>query len=152
MELVPWKRNVPNDLWDAFDDLRSEMERSFGSFRFPDATGLLDRAGSPAIDIIETNDELLVLADLPGVRKDDLELNLAGTLLTIKGSKKSEQNSDKRRIFRKETWAGSFARTIELPANIDNEKVEADLKDGVLSVRISKREEAKAKSIPVRVE
>ncbi len=152
MELVPWNKNVPHDLWDAFDDLRSEMERSFGGFRFPDATGLLDKTGSPAIDVVETSDEILVMADLPGVRKEDLELSLAGTLLTIKGSKKNEQNSDKRRIFRKETWAGSFARTIDLPANIDNEKVDAELKDGVLSVHISKREEAKTKAISVRVE
>lgn len=152
MELVPWNKNVPHDLWDAFDDLRSEMERSFGGFRFPDATGLLDRTGSPAIDVIETSDDIVVTADLPGVRKEDLELNLAGTLLTIKGSKRSEQNSEKRRIFRRETWAGSFARTIDLPANIDNEKVDAELKDGVLSVRISKREEAKTKAISVRVQ
>jgi len=128
------------------------MERSFGGFRFPDATGLLDRAGSPAVDIIETSDEILIMADPPGVRKEDLELNLAGTLLTIKGSKRSEQNSDKRRIFRKETWAGSFSRTIDLPANIDNEKVDAELKDGVLSVHVSKREKAKTKAISVRVE
>jgi HSP20 family protein len=151
MELVPWKKNVPNDLWDAFDDLRSVMERSFGGFGLPDVTGLLDRTGSPAIDIIETSDEILVMADLPGVKKEDLELNLAGTLLTIKGSKKSEQNSDKRKIFRKETWVGSFARTIDLPANIDNEKVDAELKDGVLTVHISKKEEAKTKAISVRV-
>jgi len=152
MELVPWHRNVPHDLWDAFDDLRSEMERSFGGFRLPDATGLLDRVGSPAIDVIETSDEILVMADLPGIRKEDLELNLAGTLLTIKGNKKNEQNSDKRRIFRKETWVGNFSRTIDLPANIDNEKVDAELKDGVLSVHISKKEEAKTKAIAVRVE
>ena len=152
MELVPWNKNVPHDLWDAFDDLHSEMERSFGDFKFPGATGLLDRTGSPAIDVVETNDEILVVADMPGVRKEDLELNLAGTLLTIKGSKLSEQNSDKRRIFRRETWAGSFSRTIDLPANIDNEKVNAELKDGVLTLRISKREEAKTKAISVRVE
>jgi len=152
MDLVPWNKRAPNDLWDAFNDLRSEMERSFGDFRFPDATGLLDRTGSPAMDIIETNEEILVVADLPGVKKEDLELNLAGTLLTIKGSKRMEQNSDKRRIFRKETWTGSFARTIDLPANIDNEKVDAELKDGVLTLRISKREEAKTKTISIRVE
>jgi len=149
MELMKWEDRAPRDLWDAFDGLRSEMDQAMDLFRLPDASGLLDRATAPAVDVIETDEEFIVLADLPGVKKEDLELSIAGSLLSIKGDKKAEPQGDKRRIFRKETWVGSFNRTIDLPSELDPEKVEAKLGDGVLSVRVAKREEAKAKTIQV---
>jgi HSP20 family protein len=152
MDLVPWDQTAPGDLWDAFDGLRGEMERALGLFKLPEASGLLDRTTAPALDVLETGGEFLVWADVPGIKKEDLELSVTGTLLTIKGNKKAAQNSDKHRIFRKETWAGSFSRTIDLPENIDLEKLTAELKDGVLTVHIGKREEARTKAITVKVQ
>jgi HSP20 family protein len=151
MDYLPWDRSSPTDLWDAFDSLRGEMERSLGLFRSPGASGLLDRTASPAIDVLETGDEFIVTADLPGVSKDNLELSVTGTLLAIKGSKQVEHEEEKRKFLRKETWVGGFGRTIELPANVDPDKVSAELKDGILTVRIAKREEAKTKAIAVSV-
>ena len=151
MDLMKWEGSAPRDLWDAFAGLRGDMDRALDLFKLPDASGLLDRATAPAVDIVETNDEFIVAADLPGVRREELELSVAGSLLSINGEKKSELANDKRRIFRKETWAGSFNRTIDLPAEIDPDKVAAELKDGVLTVRVSKREEAKTKLIEVAV-
>lgn len=149
MDLMKWEEQAPRDLWDAFDSLRGEMEDAMSFFRMPNAAGLLDRNSAPPIDLIETNDDFIVLADLPGVKKEDLELSVAGSLLSIRGDKKAELKDDKRKIFRKETWVGTFSRTIDLPSPVDADKVQAELKNGVLSVVVPKREEAKARLVSV---
>jgi HSP20 family protein len=141
MDLFKWERPAPIDLWEAFDGLRGEMDRALDPFKSPDVAGLFDRPTAPAVDIVETEEEYFVVADLPGVDKRDLEVSVAGSLLTIK-----------RKIFRKEPWVGSFQRTVDLPAQIDAGKIAAELKDGVLAVRIAKREEAKTKLIEVAVQ
>lgn len=149
MDLMKWERPAPIDLWEAFDSLRGDMDRALDIFRVPDAAGLLDRTTAPAVDVAETEDEYVVTADLPGVDKRDLELSVTGSLLSIKGEKKAERESEKRKVFRKETWKGSFSRTIDLPAQVDSGKISASLRDGVLEVRIAKREEARTKMIAV---
>jgi HSP20 family protein len=151
MDLTKWQRPAPVDLWDAFEGLRGDMDRALEVFRTPDVAGLLDRTSAPAVDVIETAAEYLVIADLPGVDKRDLELSVAGSLLSIKGDKREEREVEKRKFFRKETWAGSFRRTIDLPAQIDSGSIRAELKDGVLTVRIAKSEEAKTKLIDISV-
>lgn len=151
MDLTRWERPAPKDLWDAFEDFRGEMGRRLDLFDRPEATGLFDRTMAPAVDVVETGEEFLIVADLPGVDRKDLELSVTGSLLSIKGEKKGDPGTEKRKIFRKETWAGSFARTIDLPADIDADKVSAELADGVLSVRVPKREEAKTKLVNVTV-
>ncbi|HOX48199.1 MAG TPA: Hsp20/alpha crystallin family protein [Spirochaetia bacterium] len=152
MDLAKWGAPATRDLWEAFDGLRGDMDRALDFFSLPDAAGLLDRTTAPAVDIVETEEEYLVVADLPGVDKRDLEVSVTGSLLAIKGVKKAEGNSGKRKVFRKETWVGSFSRTIDLPAEIDPGKIKAELKDGVLALRIAKREEAKTKLIAVNVQ
>jgi HSP20 family protein len=151
MNLLKRPSPAPLDLWEAFDGLRGEMDRAMDLFRVPDAAGLFDHSASPAVDVMETADEYLVVADVPGVKKEDLEISLAGTLLSIKGEKKGESDSGKRKVWRKETWLGSFHRTIDLPVQAEAGQVSAELKDGVLAVRIAKREEAKRKLISVQV-
>jgi HSP20 family protein len=151
MDVVKWERPAPLDLWEAFDGLRGELDRVFDPFKGPDIAGLFDRTTAPAVDVVETEDEYLVLADLPGVDRRDLEVSVTGSLLTIKGDKKEERDSDKKKIFRKEAWIGSFGRTIDLPSQIDAGKIVAELRDGVLTVKIAKREEARTKLIPVAV-
>ena len=152
MDLAKWGAPATRDLWEAFDGLRGDMDRALDFFSLPDAAGLLDKTTAPAVDIVETEEEYLVLVDLPGVDKRDLEVSVTGSLLAIKGVKKAEGNSGKRKVFRKETWVGSFSRTIDLPAEIDPGKIKAELKDGVLALRIAKREEAKTKLIAVNVQ
>jgi HSP20 family protein len=107
---------APTDLWEAFDGLRGELDRALDPFRIPSVSGLLDRTTAPAVDVIETEDEYVVKADLPGVDKRDLEVSVTGSLLSIRGEKMGERDAEKRKVFRKETWAGSFSRTIDLPA------------------------------------
>jgi len=152
MDLMKWERPATMDLWEALDGLRGEMDRALVLFRVPNVAGLLDRVSAPAVDVVETEDEYIVTADLPGVSKNDLEVTVAGSILSIKGEKRGEHESDKKKVFRKETWKGSFSRTIDLPAQIDPAKVSAELKDGVLVVHVAKREEERAKLIPVKTD
>jgi len=151
MDLTKWQRPAPMDLWEAFDSLRGDMDWALDLFKTPDAAGLLDRTTAPAVDVIEHEDEYLVVADLPGVEKKDLEVSVTGSLLSIKGDKREDRDGDKRKFFRRESWVGSFKRTINLPSLIDVDKMSAELKDGVLTVTIAKREEAKTRRLEVQV-
>ena len=136
---------------DAFDDLRGELERSFGSFELPAVPGLLDWQTGPLIDVVEGDDEVLVLVDVPGVKKQDLELSVTGSVLSMKGDKKQGDDGKGRKTVRRETWNGSFSRTLSLPDSVNPDKVEALLKDGILRVRIAKREEARKKTVRISV-
>lgn len=151
--LVTRRRESPAalDLWDAFDDLRREFERSLGGLDVPNVSGLLDWPTGTAIDLVEGDDEILVLADLPGVRKENLELSIQGNLLTIKGEKKLEEPTKSRKVVRTETWVGCFSRTINLPDSVNPERVEALFKDGVLRIRIAKREESRRRTVQISV-
>ena len=151
MDQTRRERSTSLDLWDAFDELRGELERSFGNFELPAVPGLLDWQTGPLIDVVEGDDEVLVLVDVPGVRKQDLELSVTGSLLSIKGEKKLPEDGKGKKTVRKETWAGSFSRTLSLPDTVNPEKVEALVKDGILRVRIAKREEARKKTVQISV-
>jgi len=87
--------------------------------------GLFDRTISPAIDVVEHPDRFTVECDLPGIEQKDIDISIATGVLTIKGEKKGEKVSEKAKVYRKETWEGSFQRTISLPATVDSDKVEA---------------------------
>jgi len=152
MDLIQWERPAPKDLWDAFEDFRGEMGRTLDLFNEPSVAGLLDRTTAPAVDVIETDDAYIVIADIPGVDRKNIDVTVSGSLLSIKGSKGADSASERRRFFRKETWAGSFNRTIDLMADIDAAGVEGELKDGILTIRVPKREEAKTKSVAIKVD
>ena len=141
----------PRDLWDAFNDLQGEFERTFGDLEFPNVYGLLDWPTGPAIDLVEGDDEILVLADIPGVPKECVEVSVQGNVLTIKGEKKREEPTKSRKIVRTETWFGSFSRTVNLPDSINPDIVEAQLRDGILRIRIAKREESKRRTVQISV-
>lgn len=104
---------------------------------------------APAVDIRETDDALLVQAELPGIDKKDVRVEVHDGVLTISGERRYEKDVEEKNAHRVERAYGSFARSFSLPTNIDSEKVEASMKDGVLEVRLHKRESAKPKSIEV---
>lgn len=151
MAIMKWKGSAPANPFEEFDRLQAEMGRLFNFANFPDGEGLFDRASSPPIDVVETQEEYVVYADLPGLDRKDIDLSIASNVLTLSGERKEKTEGDKRRFFREESWTGSFRRTISLPNTIDPEKVSAELKDGVLAVRIGKRAEVKPRQITVRV-
>jgi HSP20 family protein len=152
MALMRWSPRT--ELWDPFalvTDLQEEMNRLFEtSFRRlmrPD----FESGFVPAIDVVEEKDHLLVKADLPGLSKDDITVTLQDNYLTIRGEKKHEAEVKEANYYRRERLYGAFNRTIELPSYVDAKKIEAHFKDGVLTVRLPKTEEAKPKQIEVRV-
>ena len=126
----------------TFDWLQRQINDLFDFPRFPETQGLFDRRVSPAIDVIEHPDSYTVECNLPGIDQKDIDISIASGVLTIKGEKKTEQRSEKRKVYKKETWEGNFQRTISLPSAVDADKVEASFSNGVLKVTLPKREEA----------
>lgn len=104
---------------------------------------------APTVDIRETEDALLVQAELPGIEKKDVTVEVHEGVLTISGERRYEKDVKEKNAHRVERAYGSFARSFSLPSNVDGEHVEATMKDGVLEVRLHKRESAKPKSIEV---
>jgi HSP20 family protein len=147
MSLFLKNREPDLETIDEFDRLQRELSRFF-NFGVDDI-GLYDRPSALAADLIENADGFELLVDLPGVDKKDLELSVDNNVLSLKGEKKETKES--KGSFRRETWTGSFRRTIPLPQSADPEKVRAELKDGILTVAIGKREELKPRQIAVNV-
>lgn len=105
---------------------------------------------APSVDIRETEDALLVQAELPGIDRKDVKVEVHEGVLTISGERRYEKDVKEKNVHRVERAYGSFARSFSLPANIDASNVQAQMKDGVLEVRLHKRESARPKSIEVR--
>lgn len=151
MDLIKRKNNDVFDPISEFDRLQQEINKLFDFERTPLNTGLFESRFSPAVDITELGEEFRVTCDLPGVEEKNLDLTLAGNVLTIKGSKEETKELEKAKVYRRETWSGSFQRTIALPETIDPDKVQAELKNGLLTLKIKKKEEVKPKQIPIKI-
>lgn len=115
---------------------------------------LLPRAGegffTPDIDLKETSEALVVKVDLPGLREDDVDISVVGNRLTISGRREEEKRREEEQYYTYERQYGSFTRTFLLPDTYDQDSVNAEMKDGVLTVTVSKRPGAQARHIPVR--
>lgn len=98
---------------------------------------------TPRVNVTEDSENLLVHAEIPGVNKSDIKINIVGDVLTISGEKKSEQKDEKKNYYRVERSYGSFTRSFTLPSEVVIEKVSADYKDGVLAITLPKTEQAK---------
>lgn len=131
------------------DSLQGEMNRLFDSF-FGSGNGGSARAGRwmPAMDLVETEDALVLKADLPGLTRDDVSIEVKDRVLVISGERKVEHSDSANGVHRVERSFGNFARSLTLPDGIDSEGIAADFDNGVLEVRIPKPEERK----PHRVE
>jgi len=144
----------PTAVYDPFRELRdlqNEINDLFTFDRFPGTEGLFDRNFSPSIDVTENAEGFTVRAELPGLSEKDIELSIASHVLTLRGERKESLEEKKSKVFRRETWSGSFQRTVALPAGVDAKGVKAELKDGILTVTVPKQEEAKPKQIAVQV-
>ena len=110
MALIKWKNKDLYDPWDDFRNLQNEINDLFNTDRGQDYTGLFDRNFSPAIDVIENENDYSVVCELPGIDRKDIDLTLASNVLTIKGSKKDDSEKKNGKYFKKETWTGSVSR------------------------------------------
>lgn len=151
---------VPS-VWREFDAFDRMMDRFLEDFPRMTLPGLLGRErwwpmrelrlGVPAVDVYEEKDAVVVKAELPGMEKDDIEVTLTGTTLTLKGEKKKEEEVKERDFYRCERSYGSFSRIIPLPADVKPDLVKATFNNGVLEVRLPKTDEAKKRSVKVEV-
>jgi len=154
MALIRWK---PRTRLYPFADLmgmRNEMDRLFdqmvGRSAFDNA-GLFDGEWAPAVDVYENADKVVVKTELPGMDQSDIEIEILGDTLTIKGEKKKEEESKGRHYHRLERVYGSFHRSVTLPGEVESAKAKASFKSGVLEIELPKKEEAKPKQIKVSV-
>ncbi|MEJ2078619.1 MAG: Hsp20/alpha crystallin family protein [Acidobacteriota bacterium] len=135
----------------ALQNIQSTMNRLFdealGDFFGPTRSRAMGWA--PPVEIYETDSELVLVAELPGVERKDLHISFENGQLTIAGERKGPEQS--RNYHRSERFYGSFERTFQFPGSVDGEKIAASLKDGMLEVKIPKKEEAKARQIQVSV-
>jgi HSP20 family protein len=129
-----------DDFFDPMFSLRREVDRIFDEFfngfgSFGDGAGLSPR---PVVDIADNDKELVITAEIPGLDEKDLDVSLAGDLLTIKGEKKAEHEERNGGAYYMERRYGSFSRSVRLPFQVDDQDVEAKYEKGVLTIRIPK--------------
>ena len=136
---------------DRWSNLRDELNSFFelpvwSSFA---RTGQLFTGWSPALDLYQSNDNVIAVLELPGMRKEDIEISLHDGTVTISGERKRENSSDGDKAERTERYIGRFRRSIALPTRVDAGKVSATYRDGILTVTLPKAEEVKPKQIQV---
>jgi HSP20 family protein len=140
----PWA-----DRWSTLrDDLNALFELPLGS-NFG-RQGQLFSGWSPALDLYQNNDNLVAVIELPGMRKEEIEISLHDGALTIAGERKTEASNGE--AERTECYIGKFRRSISLPVRVDSNKVSATYRDGILTVTLPKAEEAKPKQIQVHAD
>jgi HSP20 family protein len=135
--------------------IREEMNRLFDSFfsAIPERRrGLLEGEWVPSVDVAETDEGIVVTAELPGIKQEEVDISIADNVLTLKGEKKEEKEVKEKNYHRVERSYGSFQRSISLPTGVEAGKAKATYKDGILRVTVPKVEEAKPKQIKIDVE
>ncbi|TAN42903.1 MAG: Hsp20/alpha crystallin family protein [Nitrospirae bacterium] len=150
---VPVKREEDNPIALLRRDIDSLFDNFFRGFAMEPLAGHL-AAFSPNVDITETDKEIKVTAELPGMDEKDIDVSLNKDMLTIKGEKKEEKEDKGKNYYRVERSFGSFSRTIPLPVEIETEKIGASFKKGVLTVTLPKSAKAidATRKINVKVE
>lgn len=154
MALIRWQR-PETGRWEPFQHLstlRDEIDRLFQSplAAFGEEMQPFMSGWSPALDLFEDKDNLFVKAELPGMKKEDIEISLQDGVLTLSGERKDEKKHDYTHIHRSERFVGKFQRTLTLHTAVDVEKVKATYQDGILTVTLPKSEAAKPKQIQIK--
>jgi len=136
--------------------LRSEMDRlfedPFGAWLAPDPEDVFTAAWIPAVSVSEGKNHLIVKAELPGMKRDELEVYMSGENLIVSGERKSESEEKTAKTYRSERYFGRFHRSIPLPVPVNAANIEAHYRDGILTITLPKTEEAKRKHVEIRVD
>lgn len=136
--------------------MRREMERFWGAEpfawrgRFPRLLDLLSSEAGVALDMYEEGNNVIVKADVPGFKSEEVKVDVTGDVLTIRGESKQEMEEKKQGYYMKERRYGTFSRSVALPPGVDKDRVDATFDDGVLTVTIPKTEAAKTKTVTVK--
>ena len=134
-------------MWRDMDRLQREMNRLFADYT---PSRLRTAPSYPAMNVWSNEEGLLVTAEVPGVSPQDIEVNVIGETLTLSGARKPDELKEGARYHRQERGYGKFSRTLQLPFPVSVEKIEANFKSGVLSVRLPRAEEDKPRKIAVK--
>jgi HSP20 family protein len=145
MTLVRWSPRGVTGLRHEFDRLFDTFFHNLGE----EETALT--AFSPAVDIEEHEKEFVISAELPGMKKDDIKINVKDNVLSISGEKNQEQKTEDKNYHRTERVFGAFQRTFRLPEYADQENVAAEYREGILQVTIPKLKESLAKQVEIKV-
>ena len=143
MAIVRWR--PMRDITTVQDEINRMFDNFWGEFKGEDEAML-----APPVDVTEKAENFVVTAELPGLKKDEINLAIQNNVLTISGSRKRETESKNDRYLRVERSFGSFCRTINLPTSVDGSKIGADFEDGILTIELPKVEEARPKEIAIQ--
>lgn len=146
MQLTPWRRPHRRDITRFNREMDNLWDRFFSEMPF---TGF-EREWLPSVDVAESDGGITVRAELPGLEAKDIDLNISGDLLSIRGEKKSKEEVKEDDYFSRESYYGSFQRSIRLPAEVQSDKVDASFKNGVLEIKLPKSEMTQAKKIEIK--
>jgi HSP20 family protein len=145
VDFPAWRMRSP---FEELEQMRRQMNRLFEETRAPYQ---VSQAGVfPLINLTEDKDSYLIRAELPGVKGDELDIQATGNNIAISGERKIATEEEGARYHRREREAGKFSRMIGLPGDIDADRVDANLKNGILTIVVSKAEAAKPKQISVK--
>jgi HSP20 family protein len=143
MAVFRWRQN-----WEPFRDLEQQVNRLLESIRVPLPTIRLDRH-YPPVNLFECENEYLLTAELPGLQPEHLEVTMNGGVLTLRGERRGPDGVPDERFRRHERMWGSWQRSLSIPHRVQEDKVSAELTDGVLKIRLPKVEETKSRQIPI---
>ncbi len=141
--------------WEPLREIEEMFDRYTRAMGWPSNRGqelITTGDWSPRVDISETDNEFVVKAEIPEVKKEDVKVSVDNGVLTIHGERKQENEEKGKKFHRVERYYGSFVRSFTLPDNVDETKVKATFKDGMLNLQIPKTAETKPKAIEVKVE
>ena len=148
MTLMTTRRPVEN--FQTLRRLNSVLDEAFSNWPFQQESGSITSSWYPACDVFEDKDAVKIVAELPGVKPDDVKLSLENNLLTIRGEKKQEAEERSERVHRYERSYGTFERAFVLPSTVDGDKISAQYQNGILTILVPKAERARPREIPVR--
>lgn len=142
----------PLDSLTSLRRLNSMLDDAFSAWPFQSQeNGALTSSWVPATDVFEDKDTVKIVAEVPGVRPEDVKISLENNLLTIRGEKRQQAEENTERVHRYERTYGSFERAYSLPTTVDPDKIAASYTNGLLTVTIPKAERARPREIPVKV-
>jgi len=138
--------------WDPLrevSEVRSLMDRAFDDF-FSRSPITFDGIGSIDINLLQTDDDVIVKASIPGVKPEDINISISGDTLTLRGEVKEDQEYKDANYHMREMRQGSFSRTMTLPVKVDSDKAKAEFENGILCLTMPKAEEVKPKTITIK--
>ena len=140
----------PMRSWDPFQSVREEVENLWSSLASDRGDGWLAQMTVPPIDLVENENTVKVRMDIPGIKPDQIDIQLNNNLLTVCGKREEEKEEKGQMFHRVERRSGSFSRSVTLPAAVNEDKVDAQYKDGVLTITMPKTEASKTHRIKVK--